>query len=215
MNRGSSVRFAVAAALILATVVLLQARSRREIIPPRQAFATFPLQLGEWQGRELRIAPDVLEVLGPGDFTTRAYFRPGGPYIDLFLAYFPSQRSNKAIHSPKNCLPGSGWLPSESGFLQLTGPDGRVLTVNRYIIAKGLDRQLVLYWYQAHNRVVASEYWAKYYLVADAMTMNRSDGALVRVVTPIASSEPAAAAEKRAVEFAQTLLPKLDAYIPR
>ena len=89
------------------------------------------------------------------------------------------------------------------------------LTVNRYVIAKGLDRQLVLYWYQSHGRVVASEYAAKFYLVADSIRMNRSDGALVRVVTSINPGETEIAAENHAVAFTESSLPVLDSYIPR
>jgi EpsI family protein len=98
--------------------------------------------------------------------------------------------------------------------MQLSRPDGRAITVNRYVIAKGLERRLVLYWYQAHGRVVASEYWAKFYLVADAIRMNRSDGALIRVTTPIAENESPVSAEQRGVAFVRDVLPLLGRYIP-
>lgn len=208
-------RFCVALALIVATGLFLYARSGGEAHPARQQLESFPREVAGWQGQNLAIPPEVLEVLGEGEFLSRLYLRRHDePFIDLFVAYFPSQRTGQTIHSPKNCLPGSGWQPMESSRLALQSSDRGSAVVNRYIIAKGSDRQLVLYWYQAHSRIVASEYWAKLHLVGDAIRLNRSDGALVRVVTPIATTETADAAQQRAVGFAQGVLPLLRPYIP-
>jgi EpsI family protein len=135
--------------------------------------------------------------------------------VDLFLAYFPSQRTGDTIHTPKNCLPGAGWTPLESGRVALERPDGPAIRVNRYVIGKGTDHMLVLYWYEAHGRAVASEYWAKFYLVADAIRLNRTDGALVRIITPWLSGENLDTAQQRAVDFAGSILPLLDNYIPQ
>jgi EpsI family protein len=137
------------------------------------------------------------------------------PHMELFVAYFPTQRTGSTIHSPKNCLPGSGWVPVESVQVPLRRPDGTVVSVNRYVIQKGNNRQLVMYWYQAHERVVASEYWAKAYMVADAIRLNRTDGALVRVITPMMGSEGSSEAQARTGEFLQQLLPRLPEFIPR
>ncbi|MBZ5647044.1 MAG: EpsI family protein [Acidobacteriia bacterium] len=208
-------RFAVPAALLLAAALFLHARSRPEPQAAHLPIRDFPRELGGWSSKDIEIAPEVREILGPGDFLSRIYMRPDQPYVDLFVAYFPTQRTGNSIHSPKNCLPGSGWAPTESSQLQITGPGGAPVTVNRYIISKGLDRELVLYWYQAHARVVASEYWAKYFLVADSIRMNRSDGSLVRVITPIAPHDSPESAQQRAVEFAQSALGQLDSFIPR
>jgi len=201
--------------MLAAAALFLHARSHPERLPPHQELASFPHQLAGWTGRDLGIDPSVREVLGAGDFLSRIYVRPGQPYIELFIAFFPSQRTGTSIHSPKNCLPGSGWSPLASGEIRLPTPVGDPVPVNRYVIGRGLDRQLVLYWYQAHNRSVASEYWAKFYLVADAIRMNRTDGALVRIVTPVADGESLDQAQQQATDFAQHLRPLLDAYIPR
>jgi EpsI family protein len=160
---------------------------------------------------------EVLEILGPGDFLQRFYDDSSAnePYVDLFVAYFPSQRTGDTIHSPKHCLPGSGWLPVESGRVTLSFPSRAPFEANRYVIAKGDDRQLVLYWYEAHDRAVASEYWAKFYLVTDSIRLNRSDGSLVRVVTPLAPGEGLDVAEQRLISFAGNLVPLLDRYVPR
>ena len=208
-------RFVPALALLAGTALLLEARNRAEILPPRMEIASFPKRIGNWVGTDQPIPADVLAVLGPGEFLQRNYQRsPNEPPIGFFLAYFPSQRSGDTIHSPKNCLPGAGWTPIESARMQIVAPGGGSIATNRYVIAKGMDRQLVLYWYQAHGRVVANEYWAKFYLVVDAIRLNRSDGALVRVVTPLGIGESKASAQQRAVEFARTILPALGRYIP-
>jgi EpsI family protein len=217
MNEFRQLRFFVAAGLIALTGILLQARGRTEIIPSRPPLSSFPTQLGTWSGTDITLDKQTLEVLGPGDFMERAYQDPNGklPWVDVFLAYFPSQRSNDTIHSPQHCLPGSGWNPVEDVIVTLSPPGHRPFPANRYVISKDGERRLVLYWFWAHDRGVASEYWAKYYLVKDAIRMNRSDGALVRVVTPMAPGETPEAAQQRLVPFTSDLFPLLDEYIPR
>jgi EpsI family protein len=213
----SSARFLVAAALLAVTAIFLHARSRNEILPMRQPLKTFPQQLGEWSGTDVAISQDVLDVLGQGDFLLRVYQDDSGrsPEVDLFLAYFPSQRAGDTIHSPKNCLPGAGWSPIEAGRISISSPGRAPFPANRYIITKGVERQLVLYWYWAHDRAVASEYLAKFYLVADSIRMNRSDGSLVRVTTPLRPGESRDAALDRLLAFAGKLVPVLSSFVPR
>ena len=218
MKRASRwLRFAAALTVLLVTGVLLQARSRNEVYPTRSPLANLPQQFESWSGTDIPIPQDERDVLGPGDFLLRIY-QPGHnpePYIGLFIAYFPSQRAGDTIHSPKHCLPGAGWLPIENSRVQLSLPGERPFEANRYIIAKGTDRQVVLYWYLAHNRAIASEYWAKFYLVTDAMTMNRSDGSMIRLTTPLIRGEDPAVAQKRLVSFASLIMPDMSRYIPR
>ncbi|MBI3483985.1 MAG: EpsI family protein [Acidobacteria bacterium] len=206
-------RFAVVVVLLAGTAVLLRARDRGETLPPHQALQEFPKEIGAWLGEDVPLQPDVRQILGDGDFLVRFYRAPGLPYVDFFLAYFPTQRTGSTIHSPQNCLPGSGWIPADLKRIELTA--GENALVNRYIIAKGLDRQVVLYWYQSNGRIVASEYWAKFYLAADSIRRNRSDGALVRIVTPVARGESIESAEQRALGFARQARPQLDRFVPR
>ena len=211
-------RFLFPALMLLATAVFLQARSRTEVLPLRQGLAAFPYQLGEWTGQEIPIEKNVLDVLGPGDFLLRAYRSASArqqPYVGLFMAYFSSQRAGDTIHSPRNCLPGAGWSPVRFTRIQITVSGQAPIKVNRYIVSKGDDRQLVLYWYLAHNRTLASEYWAKFYLVADSIRLNRSDGSLIRLSTPIAAGETADIAQERLVALASQVVPQLSDYIPR
>lgn len=209
-------RFALAAGLIAFTAILLQARGRTEIIPSRSPLSSFPKQLGDWKGKDIPLDKDTLDVLGPGDFLVRDYYAPDQPQpTNLYIAYFPSQRTGDTIHSPKNCLPGAGWAPVQNSRITLVLPGHDPFPANRYVIAKGDAHQLVLYWYWAHDRGVASEYWAKFYLVKDSIRMNRSDGALVRIVTPMVSGETPDAAQERLFLFASNVVPLLDDYIPR
>lgn len=214
-NRGTWLRLGFVCLCLLGTQLFLYAHRQSENIPKSVPVSDFPLNLGEWRGRDLPIQPDVLEVLGPGDFLTRLYQRdPMDPFVDFFIAYFPSQKTGDTIHSPQNCLPGAGWTFTDAQRVQLQAGGVTPITVNRYIISKGNDRQLVLYWYQAHGRAVASEYWAKFYLIADSIRLNRTDGALVRIITPMIPGESTGKAQERATSFAQLILPQLNQYIP-
>jgi EpsI family protein len=217
VNLGGALRFAFATALVAATAILLQARGRTEIVPQHVPLSSFPEQLGDWSGNDITLDKDTLAVLGAGDFMERIYQDRSGnlPDVDLFLAYFPSQRTGDTIHSPQHCLPGAGWNPDQKQIILLSLPGHTAFPANRYVISKGESRRLVLYWYWAHDRGVASEYWAKYYLVADAIRMNRSDGALVRITLPMFAEESPEAAEERVLPFASLVGPMLNNYIPK
>src|SRR5215470_7027832 len=210
-------RFLTVVALLLSAELVLQARSTREIIAPRLPLAEFPHNLGSWTSKDESIDKETLDVLGPGDFLFRNYRNTaeGEAPVDLFIAYFPSQRTGDTIHSPKHCLPGAGWLPVESAHVTLSLPGHAPFPANRYVISKGESRQLVLYWYWAHDRGVASEYWAKVYLVADSIRMNRSDGSLVRLMTDMTPGETADTAMQRILPFADQMLPLMNDFIPR
>jgi EpsI family protein len=213
--RHNQARFWIVLALLLGAAAFLHSRSRAETLPARRDLDSFPNQLGDWTGRQIYIADDIRKILGDGDFLQRIYTRsPSEPAVELFLAYFPSQRTGSTIHSPKNCLPGSGWEPLESSHIALQGPSGKSILANRYILQRGSSKLLVLYWYQSQGRAVASEYWAKFYLVVDTISHNRSDGALVRVITAQAPGESIESSQARDVTFAETVIPILPAFVP-
>jgi EpsI family protein len=211
----SDFRFAVAAVVLASAAICLESRQGFEVLPPRPPWGSFPHQLGDWRGSDVKISDDVLETLGQGDFLWREYYSnaSAGSNVDLFMAYFPSQRAGQTIHSPQHCLPGSGWFPLESRRVMLALPGHAPFPTNRYLIAKGDDRLLVFYWYSAHNRVVASEYWAKFYLIADAIRLNRTDGAMIRITTPVRGGD-VDAAQQKLVSFARELVPFINAYVP-
>ena len=211
------VRFVIVALLIAGTAYYLSARGQGEVVLAHQPLSGFPAQLGPWTGTNLKMPQDVLDILGPGDFLLRDYESQGldPSSVNLFIAYFPSQRAGDVIHSPKNCLPGSGWAPIEARHVTVAVPGHTQFPANRYLITKGGSRMLVLYWYWAHNRAVASEYWAKYYLVADSIRMNRTDGSLIRLTTPLVAGESIDTAQQRLLSFASLVVPQINRFVPR
>jgi EpsI family protein len=220
--KAGTLRFGIAGLLMLATAIVLQAHSRGEYFPPRSSLNSLPSQIDGWVGTDDVLDQQTRDILGPGEFLVRDYQKPDAapgqpqePWVNLYIAYFPSQKAGDTIHSPNHCLPGAGWVPTLREIIKLSQPDGSSFPVNRYVVAKGEDRQLVLYWFQAHGRAVASEYWAKYYLVSDSMRMNRSDGGLVRLMTPMLDGESADAAQSRLMRLGSQFIPLLDRYIPR
>jgi EpsI family protein len=218
MNFGGAfwARFSLLVVLLAATGGVLHEHEKPEVVPPRRPLSVFPMQIAGWQGTDIPLGQGVLDVLGPGEFLMRDYrsVTAAAP-VNLFIAYFPSQRTGDTIHSPRNCLPGSGWTALESGRLDVRNADGTTMSVNRYIVAKGLSRALVLYWYQAHGRETPSEYVAKIRLVEDAMRLNRTDGAMVRIVVPFEAQSDLPTAQKTALAFLARIQPLLDRYIPR
>jgi EpsI family protein len=213
----ANVRFLATCLLLAATTLFLRARHADEFMPPRRQFASFPYRLGAWVGSDVNVDPDILQVLGSGDFLTRDYHDPSAddPGVDLFVAYFPTQRAGDTIHSPKNCLPSAGWTPVDSSRIEIDLPGMQPFLANRYVIAKGSQRGLVLYWYLAHGRAIAGEYSAKFYLVRDSIRMNRSDGSLIRVSTELGQHENAAHAQQRLLSLLTVVYPVMDAYVPR
>ncbi len=204
------------AAIVLALLAgagLYSARTASvEAVVPRTSLASLPLSLGEWRGREAApLADDVLGQLGVDDYVNRQYARPGAPPVGIYVGYYASQRQGDTIHSPQNCLPGAGWVPIESAVTEIRAGDRRV-PVNQFTIQKGRQRQVVLYWYHGRGRVTANEYANKALLMLDAARLHRTNGGLVRLITPVAASPDAARAE--VANFATLLLARLDAHLP-
>jgi EpsI family protein len=211
-------------ACLLAAAAYLPRVTQAEPVPIRETLGVLPLTIAGWNGGDTTpLDAKTVAVLGVDEYLNRVYLNDHQRPVGLYIAYYASQRQGDTMHSPLNCLPGSGWSPVHFNRVTIpmttapeTGasraPSPPALEVNRYVIEKGLDRQLVLYWYQSHGRVVASEYWGKFYLVLDAIRMNRTDGALVRLVAPLVTTEDAA--EHDAVNFARALYPMLGRYLP-
>jgi EpsI family protein len=210
-----SPRYWTVIVLLAGTALLLHARGDTDLIPVSEPLSQVPHTIAGWSGSDVPIDQETLDVLGAGEFLSRVYTYGGEEQpIGLFIGYFPTQRTGVAIHSPKNCLPGSGWAFESSRYVNLNDADGKNHQVGEYIIANGEDRQFVIYWYQAHGRSVANEYLAKVYLVTDAIRLHRTDGALVRVISPIGSGEGTQAARARAERFTAQLILMLPRFIP-
>lgn len=193
--------------------VALSALTVSEPIAPPHPLSSLPMTLGSWNGaRQPDFDRETLAVLGVDDYVTRLY-RRGPDAADLYVGYYESQKRGGTIHSPLNCLPANGWQPLTHARVRLTIADGTSVDANRYVIQRGLDKQLVYYWFQSHGRTVASEYATKAYLIFDGLTRHRTDGALVRVVVGPFANE--ASADRSAIDFIHVLEPQLDRQLPR
>jgi EpsI family protein len=159
------------------------------------------------------VEQEELDVLKADDILTRVYKNDSTRVaVSLFIAYFKSQRTGQSPHSPKNCLPGSGWQPEQNGTIDI--PIGsRSIHVNRYVVSNGSEISLVLYWYQSQGRVIADEFAAKFYLVEDSIRHHRSDTSLVRVIVPVAAGQQNLA-DAVGVNFVQAVFPVTKAYLP-
>lgn len=214
--------FARAAAIcVLLGMAALFLSNARKPEPPltRTSLTQFPKAIDGWNGVDLEpFEKSILDVLGVDEYLSRAYYRADGAGVGLYLGFYESQRQGDTIHSPMNCLPGAGWEPVSEGRIQMDNVDGagRAITINRYIVQKGLDRNVVLYWYHGRGRVVASEYVSRALLIRDAMLTNRTNGSLVRVLAPVDGNDDAhvLAAENVAKDFVRSMFPKLDPYLP-
>ena len=207
-------------AIVLSILLLSQAAifygfSRGEQPPAHKTFDQFPATLGTWKlAQEGVFEPGVKDVLRADDYINR-YYSDGvtRQYANLFVAFFKSQRTGQAPHSPKNCLPGSGWIWTVSDTIPIqVAAYPKPIEVNRYIVQKGDQKSLVLYWYQSRDRVVANEYSAKAFVIADALRYNRTDTALVRVVVGVNGNEQAAT--DTAVRFVQSFYGPLRGFLP-
>ena len=181
-------------------------------IPLQRPFDGFPLQLATWRGEEgPSVEPEVAKELRADDYLNRTYVDPSGAAVALWVAFYASQRQGDAIHSPLNCLPGTGWMPIAHSRPIAHAGNAR-FAVNRYLVEKRGERQLVTYWFQGRGRTVASEYANKVFLIVDAVRRGRTDGALVRVVAPI--GRDARAADSATAGFIAALHPALSTWLP-
>jgi len=215
-----SPRYWTVVALLLATALVLHSRGDVDKVPPSEPLNLVPQTINGWTSNDIPLQDDVLAVLGKGDFLNRVYLHQNGEQkydaapIGLFIGYFPTQRTGQSIHSPQHCLPGAGWTFDSHKYVDIMANDGKPYRVGEYVISNGSSKQFVLYWYQAHGRSIANEYVAKLYMITDAIRLNRTDGALVRVITPILPSEPENNARDRVVRFTGQLAPMLPRFIP-
>jgi EpsI family protein len=187
---------------------------RQEILPPRTELTAFPLALGDWQARQNYLPADIEEALNVDDYLLADYKNPAGPPVNFYIAFYASQRKGSSPHSPRVCLPGGGWRIADFSEINYPLAAQTAFPINRAILELNSRKQLVYYWFEQRGRRIANEYWMKWYLLVDSIMMNRTDGALVRIITPIYPSEDVAAADQRLQDFLAVALPPLPEYIP-
>lgn len=208
---------AATALLVVATLASLTVTRQAPVFPERASLASLPLKIGDWSGREEPLDQVYLDVLQVSDYLMAQFSRPTDPApVGLWIAYYDTQTQGVAVHSPRACLPGGGWQ-----IVQITdheidgvGPDGGPLRVNRVEIALGEQRQLVYYWFAQRGRNLTSEYLVKWYIFQDGLMLNRTDGALVRLTTPVTDKADLQAGDARLEAFVRDIDPKLAYYLP-
>jgi len=206
----ANIRFWCMSITLVAAFVGFRLLPHGKDVPLAAPLSSLPSTLDQWHGLDDPLDATTIKALGVTDYLNRVYRGEDGIPVGLYVGYYSSQQTDETSHSPKNCLPGSGWQPLKSDFLFLNLPDGRAVQVNQVLIQKGLEQQMVLYWYQSHGRIIASEYSAKVFMVVDAVRLHRTDAALVRINTPIMKGEK----DDRAAKFAVAVMGKLDRLIP-
>ena len=228
--------FAIAVFMLAGVWILIDSLSYGESIKSKKDFQAFPLTVADrWKGKELGLEEKVLKVLKLTDYMMRVYWpsedsqhakistvsqtnvpislkNEEATPVWLYVGYYESQRTGSTYHSPKNCLPGAGWQFVEAEHVTVPVGEGQNQVINRVLIEKGLEQQIILYWYQDRGRVIASEYWAKGYMIWDAITKNRTDGSLVRVSIPVKTSPEAA--YQHGIQFIQDVWPVLLEFMP-
>jgi len=208
-------RTIIAAGMLLLAMALTQYVSRVEEIRVHKPFSTFPKQIGEWSGKETRFEERVYDILGVDDSFLGHYFTPDKRYVQLYVGFYESQREGDIIHSPRNCMPGSGWNVSEISKEMIKDPNSGSgeAKVIKLLLQKGVEKQVVLYWFHSRGRIISSEYTQKVYLVLDSIFRHRTDGSFVRLITPVVGGNEGAAVTDLK-DFAEALMPILNEHIP-
>lgn len=207
----------VAVALVVAAVFpAVAVPGRVEVSPEREAFAAFPLEIEEWEGRSEKLEQIYLDALKLTDYSMVNYTDSEGDVVNFYTAYYGSQRKGQSAHSPRSCIPGGGWRIES--LTQTSVPGGAAgggdLDVNRVLISAGEHKQLVYYWFQQRGRVITNEYLVKWFVFWDALTKNRTDGALVRLTIPIGPGKDVGKLEATLQRFARDVREILPEYVP-
>ncbi|MCG3110228.1 MAG: VPLPA-CTERM-specific exosortase XrtD [Candidatus Manganitrophus sp. SB1] len=204
------------ALLVPVLFVSMQINAREEIVPSRESFTEFPMQVAAWSGKPLVMEEAYRDALRFDDYLLADYQSPERVPINLYVAYYGSQKKGQSAHSPRTCIPGGGWEITSLRTIRIDGEGAAIppLWANRVLIQKGDQKQLVYYWFQQRGRILTNEYLVKFYLLWDAVTLNRTDGALVRLTAAISPGESESNVDDRLVGFARTVRPHLGRYIP-
>lgn len=208
------VTFAAVALIAVSAISVFLVGDRVEEQMPRKDLKSFPLLVGEWRAREDFLPSIVENKLQVDDYVLADYLNEEKDWLNFYIAYYESQRKGVSPHSPRVCIPGGGWLITSLEEVIINEPGYDPFPVNRIVIELEGQRQLGYYWFEQRGRRIASEYWMKWYLLLDSLTLNRTDGALVRVMTSLRKDEEIEVAEKRVQEFLKNVLPVIPSYVP-
>lgn len=202
--------------LVLAVPTSMYFADRQDLVPERSEFIDFPIEHEGWTGRLDKLEGDVLDILQLSDYHIANYYQDDNAPVNFYVAWYQEQRKGASIHSPKSCLPGGGWQIKTHTIETVDGIErgGQSLAVNRVNMQMGNSNQLVYYWFEGRSRNITNEYMAKWFIFWDSLTRQRTDGALVRLVTYVPEGSDIALADQRLVKFIKDFDPLLPAYIP-
>jgi len=203
--------------LALVSVLSTALPTRAEASVKRRNFYEFPMSVQQWRGTPSRLDQVELDALKLDDYVMANFSSDGRRGVNFYVAFYASQRKGESAHSPRSCIPGGGWEITDLTQRTVDGvlAAGQPLRVNRVLIQKGDSRQLVYYWFQQRSRIITSEYLVKWYLFVDSITRNRTDGALVRLLTNVGANESVEQADLQLAGFARSVAPRLDDFVPR
>ena len=192
---------------------------REDLVPERTSFATYPMRIDSWAGRQSALSKAELDILQLSDYWIANYRKDKSnePPVNLYMAWYESQRKEASIHSPKACLPGGGWKiesHTKPELAEFKAHDGSALKVNRFLMKQDGQYQVVYYWFHGRGRNITDENIAKFYLFWDSLTQRRTDGALVRLITYVPSIDELDAADERLQDFLRDFYPTFQDYIP-
>ena len=210
-------QFVLAILLLVATLAISQGVEFREKIPLSKSFDSFPIEVDGWSGRRDVMEQTYIDSLDLSDYVIVDYTNGSGKYVNFYTAYYTSQLKGESIHSPATCLPGSGWEFRQAGSTTIpVAANGRdTMPVNRAFMEKSGVRQLSYYWFPKCGRILTNAYQLKFFTFWDALTRQRTDGALVRLITPVYENEEVEDAEARLISFTKVIVPVLNEYLPK
>lgn len=210
--------FLIAMVLLTITLIFSQRIEFKEKMPITRPLEEFPMSIGSWHGNSKEMEQVFIDKLDLSDYTIINYTDGSNAYVNFYVAYYESQRTGESIHSPETCLPGSGWQFKMAGKINVPvrGPEGNtVIPVQRAVMQKGDFRQLSYFWFPMRGRILTNAYEMKFYNFWDALTRRRTDGALVRIITPVNEKEILELADARLQKFMNNMVPVLEKFLPQ
>jgi EpsI family protein len=200
--------------ILVVAIIYLKVFATINAVPLPADIDNFPKQVGSFtMSGSSGFSEEIVQELGVDSYINRDYRDDDGYKLSLYLGYYEEQREGSMIHSPKNCMPGSGWAPVESSIVSIgVSGSNQSYKVNRMLFQKGMDKIIMYYWYQGRNRIVANEYVDRFFLIMDSIFQHRSEGSLVRVIGPW---DPSGNNEIKQEQFVAHLFPILRQYLPQ
>lgn len=206
-------RYIVVVILLSGTIFYSKLISHGKPVPIIRSLENFPNQIGDWSGDTQYFPQDVYDKLGVDDSILINYKNDNKDSISMYIGYYESQKQGEIIHSPKNCMLGSGWQPIDISEVDISLGTGKI-PVMKMIVEKHSQKMVVLYWYQSGNRAIANEYLQRIYFIYDSIRHNRTNAAFIRFTSPVMGDD-----YERVIQllenFIKKTVPILDDFLPK